>query len=120
MHLTHPYRFDSHGHTATAAYDDYVRGLIEQVLFTAQGERVNRPEFGSGLGQLVFAPNSAELAGATQLLVQSSLQQTLGALIVVEAVDVDNRDAELRISVQYVIRRTSARQLHTFTPPGNA
>ena len=48
------------------------------MLFTAPGERVNRPDFGSGLLQLVFAPNSDELAGATQFLVQGALQQWLG------------------------------------------
>ena len=75
--------------------DDHIRDLIEQVLFTAPGERVNRPNFGSGLLQLVFAPNSDELAAATQFLVQGALQQWLGDLIQVEGVE--RRERRLRL-----------------------
>jgi Baseplate wedge protein gp25 len=64
--------------------------MIEQILFTDLGERVNRPTFGSGINQLVFAPNSNELAAATQLLVQGALQQWLADLIHVESVAVKN------------------------------
>lgn len=113
-----PFSFDARGHTATAAYDDYVRGLVEQVLFTAQGERVNRPDFGSGLEQLVFAPNGEELAGATQLLVQSSLQQALSGVITVESVEVDHEESQLQVRVRYIVRRTSTRQTNTFSPGG--
>jgi len=68
--IDYPYHFDSRGRTATADYADHVRDLIEQVLFTSPGERVNRPNFGCGLRQLIFAPASDELATATQFLVQ--------------------------------------------------
>ena len=61
------------------------------MLFTAPGERVNRPTFGSGLMRLVFDPNREELATATQLLVQSSLQQWLGDVVQVEDAQVDDR-----------------------------
>ena len=81
MNLDYPYQFDGRGRTAEADDQAYIRGLIEQVLFTAPGERVMRPDFGSGLMQLVFAPNSLELAAATQFLVQGALQQWLGNLI---------------------------------------
>ena len=54
MNLDFPYHFDSHGRTAAIDYDAHIRDLIEQVLFTAPGERVNRPDFGSGLLRLVF------------------------------------------------------------------
>ena len=81
-----PFHFDTRGRTAQTDDDDHIRDLIDQVLFTAPGERVNRPTFGSGLMQLVFAPNSDELAATTQFLVQGALQQWLGDLIVVEAV----------------------------------
>ena len=75
--------------------DRHIRDLIEQLLFTNPGERVNRPEFGSGLGQLIFAPNSPELATAVQFLVQGALQQWLGDLIAVERVQVDAVDSAL-------------------------
>src|SRR5438093_3074522 len=103
--LHYPFQFDGRGRTANTDEDTHIRELIEEVLFTAPGERVNRPTFGSGLRQLVFAPNSDELASATQFLVQGALQQWLGDLIQVEAVQVVADDAALRVAVQYVVRR---------------
>src|SRR5439155_14655157 len=114
-----PYRFDTRGRTATTdEQDQHIRELIEQVLFTAPGERVNRPTFGSGLLQLVFAPNSDALATATQQLVQGALQQWLGDLIQVKAVDVQSEDAELRVTVTYVVRQTQERQVAEFSKEG--
>ncbi len=115
MEIDFPFHFDGRGRTATTDDDDHIRDLIEQVLFTAPGERVNRPTFGSGLLQLVFAPNSDALAAATQMSVQGALQQWLGDRIQVQAVDVQNDDATLRITVQYVVRRTQQRQVAQFT-----
>ena len=113
-----PYRFDSRGRTAQSDDADHIRELIYQVLFTSPGERVMRPTFGSSLLQLVFAPNSDVLAATTQMLVQGALQQWLGDLIVVEAVTVEAEDASLRVTVQYVIRRTAERQTQTFEGGG--
>jgi|SRR5581483_1274605 hypothetical protein len=115
MNLDYPIHFDGRGRTAATDDDDHIRDLIEQVLFTMPGERVNRPTFGSGLLQLVFAPNSDALAAATQLSVQASLQQWLGDLIQVQAVNVESRDSRLEITVQYIIRRTQQSQAAQFT-----
>lgn len=116
--VDYPYHFDSRGRTAMIDYEDHIRDLIEQVLFTAPGERVNRPEFGSGLRQLVFAPASDELATATQFLVQGALQEWLGSLIQVDRVSVVVADAGLRITVEYTIRRTQSREVAEFTREG--
>jgi phage baseplate assembly protein W len=88
--------------------------MVEQVLFTSPGERVNRPTFGCGLLQLVFAPNSDELAATTQYLVQGALQQWLGDLIQVNSVTVANEDSTLRVAVSYTIRRTQQSQTAQF------
>ena len=80
-YIDFPYQIDSRGRTAETDYADYIRDLIEQVLFTMPGERVNRPDFGCGLAQLVFTPNSEALANTTQALTQAALQQWLGELI---------------------------------------
>src|ERR1700746_1378034 len=101
MNLDYPFRFDGKGRTADTDDADHIRDLIEQVLFTAPGERVNRSDFGSGVQRLVFAPNSQELASATQFLVQGALQQWLGDLIEVNDVRVEADDASLQVSVQY-------------------
>jgi len=115
MNIDLPFHFDARGRTADTTYEDHIRDLIEQVLFTAPGERVNRPTFGGGLLQLVFAPNSMELAAATQFLVQGNLQQWLGDVIDVQAVNVEAIDSTLRVLVQYVIRRTQQPQTAQFT-----
>jgi len=102
-----PYSIDGSGQTNKAAdYQQYVRALIEQVFFTAQGERVNRPEFGTGLNLLVFEPNSIEVSSTTQMLIQSSLQQWIGNIITVQSVVVRNDNSSLHISVKYVLNET--------------
>lgn len=109
--LRYPYQFDGRGRTAESEEAEYVRGLIEQVLFTSPGERVMRPDFGSGVMQLVFAPNSTELAATTQFLVQAALQQYLGNLISLEGVEVESVDATLRVTVRYALRRTGVSEV---------
>jgi phage baseplate assembly protein W len=118
MQVDYPPHFDGRGRTATTSDADHVRDSIEQVLFTSPGERVNRPTFGSGVLQLLFGPNDDTLASATQLTVQGALQQWLGDLILVEAVVVASEDATLRVTVQYVLRRTQQRQVVQFTRGG--
>lgn len=115
MNIDFSLQFDGRGRTAETGQDKHIRDLIEQVLFTSPGERVNRPTFGSGLMQLVFAPNSTELAAATQFLVQGALQQWLGDLIQVDQVQVESEDANLRVTVQYTVRRTQQQQVARFT-----
>jgi phage baseplate assembly protein W len=114
----YPYEFDGRGHTRIDAYADWIRGLVEQVLFTAPGERVMRPDFGSGLRQLVFAPNSDELAATTQVLAQGALQQWLGDLITVESLQVQALDATLTVTVRYIVHLTGERAEHTFVRGG--
>lgn len=118
MQVDFPFHFDSRGRTSATSGEDHIRDLIEQVLFTAPGERVNRPTFGCGLLQLVFAPNSDALAATTRLTVEGALQQWLGELIQVEAVDVRSEEATLSVSVQYVVRRTQQRETARFTQGG--
>ena len=114
MDVKFPLQFDNSGRTSESAYEDHIREMIEQILFTAPGERVNRPDFGSGLLQLVFQPNSSELATTTQFLVQGALQQWLGDLIVVNAVEVENYDSTLQVTVKYTIRRNQQNQVAQF------
>jgi phage baseplate assembly protein W len=120
MHLHHPYGFNGRGATATADEAAWIRGLIEQVIFTTPGERLMLPDFGSGLMQLAFAPNSPELASTTQFLVQGALQRWLGDLITLEAVEVEAEEASLRVSVRYTILRSQTPQSAVFERTGGA
>ncbi len=104
-----PFRVGWDGRAARATHEDHVRHLVEQVLFTAPGERVNRPSLGSGLHQLVFSPNSALLAETTRVTAEAALQQWLGHLIEVTALQVTAEDNVLRIDISYLLRRTRER-----------
>lgn len=112
--INYPFSIDNRGRVASPDYDEHIRQMIEQVLFTFPGERVNRPDFGTGLQQLIFAPNGVELAAATQFLVQGALEQWLGDLIELEAVEVENDDSQLTVTVQYIVKRTLERRLDEF------
>lgn len=118
MQIDYPFSFDSRGRTAETTIDDHMRDLIEQVLFTTPGERVNRPTFGSGILQLIFAPNSSALAAATHMTVQGALQQWLGDLMQVESIDVQSEDSTLRVRVTYTVRRSQQRQVAEFQREG--
>lgn len=131
MDLFFPYQTDGRGRTREARRnsgavqgshsanysgdDEYIKGLIEQVLFTVPGERVMRPDFGSGLQQLLFSGNSPELAATTQMLVQGALQQWLGNLILVESVSIHVADSTLQVEVTYTINRSQVQQQVTFS-----
>lgn len=115
MNIDYPFHFDGRGRTAETGDDDHIRDMIEQLLLTSPGERVNRPDFGSGLLQLVFAPNSPELATALQFTMQAALQRWLGDLIEVRALEVTSRDSTLTVDVRYLVRRTSVEQTARFT-----
>ena len=115
MNIDFPFHFDNRGRTATTDDDDHIRDMIEEFLFTNPGERVNRPDFGSGLLQLVFAPNSPELAATLQFTIQAGLQRWLSDVIVVQKVEVTSEDSTLNVLVQYVVNRTNQTQIATFT-----
>ncbi len=115
MQIDYPFHIDGRGRTADTDQDEHIRDLIEQVLFTTPGERVNRPTFGSGLMQLVFAPNSDELATATQFMVQGALQQYLSDLIQVQNVSVESQEATLQVTVEYMVLRNQQMQVARFS-----
>jgi phage baseplate assembly protein W len=115
-----PFRIDGRGRSRLTGEDDHVRDLIYQVLFTAPGERVNRPDFGCGLRQLVFMPNSDVLATATQFLVQTSLQRWLRDVVVVHDVRIRAEEASLFVTVEYSRRTDGQRRVGRFNPAGPA
>jgi len=113
-----PYHIDRRGRTATSDVADHVRDLIEQVLFTSPGERVMRPDFGSGLLAMVFEPNSTALAATSQMLIQGALQQHLGHLIAVQSVEVEAIDSTFRVEVRYALLADGTVHLDSFAASG--
>jgi len=114
MDIAFPYDVAAAGTTATSSEDRHLRELIEQLLFTAPGERVMRPNFGSGLLQLVFEPNSDALAAALKVGVEGALQQYLADRIELEGVDIENQQSTLRVTVVYRARRDGRRRIERF------
>ncbi len=116
-YLDFAFAVDVNGRTATTHDDEHVKDLIYQVLFTSPGERVNRPEFGCGLKQLVFAPASDALAAATQQLVHGALIRWLDPLISVQQVAVAIEEAALEVTVVYQRRDTGEVREDLFRHP---
>jgi len=110
MDIDFPLHFDALGRTATPTDDDHVRDLIEQLLLTSPGERVNRPDFGSGLLQSIFAPNSPELATAQEHVTRAALQRWLGDVIEVRELHFVADDSTLRVELSYLVKRTGERR----------
>jgi len=115
MNIGFPFRIDQTGGTARAPDERHILDMVEQLLFTNPGERVNQPDFGSGLMQLVFAPNSPELGAALQFTIQAALQRWLGDLIQVQSLEVNVIDSELQINLQYVVLSTHRAEDVTLT-----
>ncbi len=113
MQLDYPFHIDGRERTASTSNADHIRDLIEQILFTTPGERVNRPDFGAGILQFVFGPNSPEKAAATQFMIQGALQQHLGSRVSIEDVHADAVDSRLVIKITY--RLTSSDEVITET-----
>jgi phage baseplate assembly protein W len=106
MNVATPWQIDRRGRTAAASPEAHALQMIELVLFTNPGERLNRPEFGSGLQQLVFAPNSPELAATVQYTMQAALQRFLGDIIALDTLTVTSADDELTVFISYTLRAT--------------
>src|SRR5215211_4785486 len=115
MNIDYPFHFDGRSRTAETGEDDHIRDMIEQFLFTNAGERVNRPEFGSGILQLIFAPNSPEVAATLQFTMQAAVQQWLGDVIQLQNLEVTSTDSTLTVDLSYSIRRTNEQQSLTLT-----
>jgi phage baseplate assembly protein W len=117
MNVNFPYQFDGRGRTLDPQ-DAYLRQLVEQVLFTSPGERVNLPDFGSGLLQLVFGPLSPEIAAATQFAVQGALQKWLSGSIKVLSVEATAEGSTLTVQVAFAPLDTGVPQIQTFVYGG--
>lgn len=116
--IAFPFHADSHGRTASANYDDHVRDMIEQLLFTSPGERVMRPDLGCGLLDLVFQPNSPELASTLQLSVQAQLQLWLGDVIQIGDLQITSEDSTVRVLLSYVVIPTGTMRTDVFVAGG--
>jgi len=118
MDIAFPYQLDPQGTTAAAASsDDHIAQMLEQLLFTRPGERVNRPDFGCGLLDLVFSPNSPEVAAALSITVSAAVQQWLGDVVKIQSVDVTSTTNQLQVALSYLVVATGAPSTVTLSVP---
>ncbi|RCV89151.1 GPW/gp25 family protein [Billgrantia montanilacus] len=118
MQIDFPYHFDGRERTSETSEEDHIRDLIEQLLFTNPGERVNRPDFGAGIYQLLFAPASTEQAATTEFMIRGALQQHLGQRIVVGDITAQAVDATIHLTIAYQILRSGASSSASFKVGG--
>jgi len=116
--IAFPFRIDGRGRTASTDYDSHIRDMIELLLFTSPGERVMRPDFGCGLLDLAFEPNSPELAASLQISIQAALQRWLGDVITISSLDAVSEDDILQITLGYSVRATGTQATQVFTGGG--
>lgn len=120
LEVAFPYRLDDRGRTATAQNDDHIEQMLELLLFTRPGERVNRPDFGCGLLDMVFAPNSPEIAAALNVTITTAIGRWLGDVISLTSLDVTADDSRLTVFIGYSVVATGTTSELTLTVPGGA
>ncbi len=113
--LSAPYRIDGTGRTATTGdFGRHARDMIEAVLFTAPGERINRPDFGSGLSELLFDSNNPALETAADFLIRSAIQKHLSDILTVTELTLQRAEGVVEITLSYVLRETGETGRHSF------
>ena len=93
-----------------AAYEESVRQSILIIMGTAKGERVMRPDFGCGIYELVFEPQTASTAGQVSQAVQEALlrfEPRIDVLAVQVVPHTGPTEAILHIHLSYRVRATN-------------
>jgi phage baseplate assembly protein W len=117
---TFPFRIDQASRQGgQSPYAAHVDEMIRQILLTTPGERADLPEFGCGLRQLLFAPNSDALQATTQLMIQQSMTRWLGNQITLQQVSVTpgsgGDSSQVVVQVSYLLTETQSPQLTQIT-----
>jgi phage baseplate assembly protein W len=118
IEIAFPYGLDDRGRTATATYDDHVEQMLELLLLTQPGERVNQPTFGCGLLDQVFAPNSPEIAAALNVTIAAAISLWLRDVLSVTSLDVTAQGSQLTVNIGYIVLATGSATNLTLSAPG--
>lgn len=114
LHLNSPFGLTRHVVDQPASPDAYVEQLIEQVLFTVPGERVNRPDFGCGIQNLLFKPDNTALMTASLFLIRSQLESQLAGIVRIEHAEATTVDGELHVLIRYLLPGSEQRRTARF------
>ncbi len=105
-----PFAVNKAGGIIASGGDEAIRGKIIQVLFTAPGERVNMPEFGCGIFNLVFEANNTVLAAAMEFTIGQALARWLDEDIIVDGIEVESREETITVEISYTKRQDLSRE----------
>src|SRR3954466_6292826 len=114
LNVAFPFRLDSRGHTEVTDDERHVNGMLEMLLLTTAGERVNRPDFGGGLRQLLFGPASPELAATVQHTLRAEILQWLDDVIDLRELDVWAEEGRMVLNLSYVLRHDGTQRTAEF------
>ncbi|MGZ4215252.1 MAG: GPW/gp25 family protein [Solirubrobacteraceae bacterium] len=117
LEVAFPYNLDDRGRTATATHNDHVEQMLELLLLTSPGERVNQPAFGCGLLDMAFAPNSPEVAAALNVTISAAIGLWLGDVISLTSLDVSSQENQLHVSIAYTVLATNTTANLTLSVP---
>jgi uncharacterized protein len=115
--LSFPPRVGPDGRLALSVGEDNVRDLIRVILMTEPGERLMRENFGCGLRQYLFEPNTV----TTRQRIQTSIEQAIARWeprVSVDDVSVDPDSTDPRrvnINVQFRLVATQGAASVSFT-----
>jgi len=115
LNVGFPFRMNNRGGTATVNEERHVKGMLEMLLLTTPGERVNRPGFGGGLNSLVFGPARQELAATIQHALRAEILQWLHDVIDLQELRVDCQDNQISVEVAYILRSDGSAQATQFS-----
>jgi hypothetical protein len=101
MQIAYPYKFAPQSGTAVADDRSHIKQMLELLLFTMPGERVNRPDFGCGVQRIVFAPVGTEIEFTLQRLIESEIQRWLGDLLRLRNLEIRAEEATLFARLEY-------------------
>ena len=110
--ISFPPRLGADGRWAWSEGSENIRECVQVILLTGQGERVMLPEFGGGLGQYLFEPNTV----TTRALIADQIKRALTAWeprIQIDGIQVEEDPTDAQSAVATVLYRlvaTEARQ----------
>lgn len=103
-YLYQPFKLGAQGGVAvTSDVDRHLRDKIMAILFTAPGERINRPRFGVGLNRVVFEGLNDLTIAALEFRVTEGLRRDVGDEIIIDDVTFETNPAagELVLAIGY-------------------
>jgi uncharacterized protein len=103
--LRFPVSVNLNGGVSSSQYEENVRQSLFIILGTAPGERINRPDFGCRIHDLMFAPNNDITAARAEVYCEEAIfkyEPRVEKVVCTAAANADQPN-RLDIRIEYVI-----------------